>query len=176
MRMTKMLYVLCLVSIALSVVIDLITGGASILPGLVFWISLPQGLLALAAGAELSQGRWILPIKNHLMKFYPLLLVSPVMLLYFGLRHLDLYGWFQHPTAWLQPDFLVLRNVFLQILTFLLAWLLVKAVQKGSGRTGTLATLYCFCFVVGQTVIGLDFFMSMEFPLDQHSICRLLLY
>jgi len=162
--MQRNVYLFGLAALIIALGIDLLAGDASLLPALLFWTAIPQGIIALAAAADLSQGRWILSIKDKLHRFLPLLILPPFAFLIYALHHTPLYAWHEHPTAWLEPTFFTIRNVAFQLLTFGLAYLYVRASRGQSPRTGVWAVLYCLCFVTAQTMQGIDWVMSFEYP------------
>lgn len=136
---------------------------SSLLPAILFWTACSQGAVALAAAAELSHGRWIRMLRSGLLRFYPLQLLSLGGFIVFS-RHLAEYPWHAHPTAWLSPTFTLARIAGLLLLTALAAHFFARAAAAGSRRTGVWATLYLLCFVVTQTLIGIDWVMSFEYP------------
>ena len=59
----------------------------SILIALLFWSGIGQGMIALAAAAELSGGKWIQSIRPYMQEYYPLLILFPITFLVFC-RHI----------------------------------------------------------------------------------------
>jgi len=64
----------------------------SLLIGLLFWAGVVQGMIALAAAADLSKAKWIKDIRPYLQEYYPLLLLFPIAFLIFA-RHVSVYLW-----------------------------------------------------------------------------------
>jgi hypothetical protein len=160
---------LMIISVLIAIVILLIevfiTGSkdGSFLLTLSFWITLVQGTVAVAAAADVSQGKWAEPLKKELFAFYPLILFTAVIFLILGF-HMDIYKWTAKPGRWLNPSFFILRNFFLILLTFILAHFYIRASLKGSKSKGVLAVLYIFAFVAIQSFVAFDWIMTLEFP------------
>ncbi|HLP61227.1 MAG TPA: hypothetical protein VK186_20460, partial [Candidatus Deferrimicrobium sp.] len=137
----------------------------SILIGLLFWASVGQGVIALAAAADLSGGKWIKEIRAYLLEYYPLLILFPIAFLIFS-RHISVYSWAANPGAggWLSPLFFILRNAFILLLPFIFAHFYVRSVKQGSPKTGLWAVLYLFFFAAGQSFMAFDIVMTFEYP------------
>lgn len=155
--------------IAVSVVIflaDLVLApkaDGSLLVALLFWAAVGQGIIALVAAADLSKAKWIDNIRPYMQAFYPLLLLFPAAFLIFG-RHVSVYGWTEHPNAWLEPTFFIVRNVVALLLPFVFARFYVQASRKGSEKTGMFAVLYIAFFVISQSFMAFDQVMTFEYP------------
>lgn len=159
-------YALTAAAALAAFLVDLAFGaraGASLLPALLLALGMVQGALALAAAAELSRGKWIEPLREHLLDLQPLLLLGPLGFLAWA-RHLALYGWDAAPNAWLNPPFFTGRNLALTTLAWLLAGAFAGAVRKGSPRRGVWAVLYLLTFVFCQSMAGFDWVMSFDYP------------
>ena len=136
----------------------------SLLIALLFWSGIGQGLIALAAAADLSGGKWIKPLRPYLHAYYPLLVLFPITFLIFS-RHITVYDWVLYPpNGWLDSTFFIIRNTFVLLLPLILAHFYVEASQKESRNTGLLAVLYLFSFVVSQSFMAFDQVMTFEFP------------
>jgi len=59
---------------ALMVVLGLVASDGSLLPALLLFSALVQGTIALAAAAELSKGRWILPARKAMLSLHPMMI------------------------------------------------------------------------------------------------------
>ena len=130
---------------------------------LTFWVALVQGPVAVAAAADLSQGKWIAPIKKELFTFYPLILFMALLFLLMFVR-MDIYQWTLHPGKWLNSEFFIGRNFILLLLSFICARLYVSAALKESPRKGFFAVLYILSFIIVQSLVAFDWVMSLEFP------------
>jgi hypothetical protein len=128
-----------------------------------FWVTLIYGPVIVVAVADASQGKWILPMKYDLLAFYPLILFISVLFLILSFQ-MDIYPWMNESHQWLNADFFILRNFFLMLLSFLLAHFYVKASLKGKSSTGILAVLFILSFVVVQSLVAVDWIMSLEYP------------
>ena len=128
-----------------------------------FWVALIQGPVALVAAAEVSQGKWIQPIKKELMAFYPLILLMAVLFIFMFFK-MDIYNWTHEEHHWLRSDFFIARNSVLLAVSFLLAHFYVRASLKAKPFTGKLAILFLFSFIVTQSLVAFDWVMSLEYP------------
>lgn len=138
-------------------------GDTSLLLAIIFWTAVTQGVIALCAAAELAEGDWIKPVKDSLLKIWPLLAMFPVAFLVYGLD-LHHYKWHHHQTAWMEPRLFLWRNVAALALTFVAGASYANASMKKSPRTGVFAVVYLFFFVVTQSLVGMDWVMSFEYP------------
>jgi hypothetical protein len=136
----------------------------SILIALLFWSGIGQGMIALAAAAELSGGKWIQSIRPYMQEYYPLLVLFPVIFLAFS-RHITVYDWVLYPpNVWLTPVFFIIRNTIALILPFIFAHFYVRASKKESPKTGLFAVLYILFFVISQSLLAYDQVMTFEYP------------
>jgi len=136
---------------------------SSVLIALLSWSAIGQGVIAMSAAADLSQGKWIAAIRPYLQQYYPWLLLFPLVFLVFS-RHVAVYNWSHHPNGWLNPSFFIIRNTIALLLPFILAHVYVKASQNKSQRTGLFAVLYIFSFLVSQSFMAYDQVMTFEYP------------
>lgn len=160
------LIVLVIVISVVVFVLDLVFASksdGSILIGLLFWAGVGQGVIALSAAADLSGGKWIKSIRPYLQQYYPLLLLFPISFLIFA-RHISVYSWTEHPTAWLDSTFFIIRNVLILLLPFIFAHFYVQASKKESAKVGVLAVLYLVVFVISQSFMAFDQVMTFEYP------------
>lgn len=148
----------------LSIDTTLGTGAdASVLLVLLFGAAVGQGIIALAAASDLAKGKWLEPVRAYMHQYYPLLLIFPGAFLIFS-RHLEFYNWTQHPTAWLNPAFFIIRNVIFLSLPLLFAHLYVRASRDKSEKVFPFAVLYIAFFVISQSFIAFDLVMTFEYP------------
>ncbi len=143
--------------------LGIISSDSALLPGILFWAALLQGMFALVAAAELTEGRWLVPARKVILNLHPFMLILPVAFLAFS-KNIAVYGWMEHPNAWLNPAFFIIRNVAVFILTWYLAWRLASAIRARSTRVGRLAVWYILAFVLSQSLLAFDLVMSFEFP------------
>lgn len=154
--------VIAAVILVLEVVLPAEKNGSFLLT-LVFWVALAQGPIALVAAAELSNARWVKPIRDELLSVYPLQLFVTIL---FGVLWLkiDIYPWHEHPDAWLNSWFFGLRNLFLLLSVFLLARKFARELSKDSERKNVWAAVYVLAYVVSQSLVAFDWIMSLERP------------
>ncbi len=136
---------------------------ASLLVPLLFWSAVVHGSIALAAAADLAEGKWLAPVQPLLLKLWPLLYLFPVAFLIFA-RNISFYGWVDHQTAWLEPNLFIVRNVAVLLLTAIFGHLFVRAVGRKSSARGKLAVLYLLIFVTTHSMAAWDWVMPLEFP------------
>lgn len=130
---------------------------------LLFWLTLLQGAVALAAAAQLSKAKWILPIKKELLSLHPLLLLIFFLFLLFGIQ-LDIYPWVGDQGIWLNKKFFMLRNLSFLLLIYLFARKFAIEVFRDGDKQNIYALLYLFTFVTSQTLAAFDWVMSLEYP------------
>jgi len=136
----------------------------SILIALLFWSGIGQGMIALAAAAELSGGKWIRSIRPYMQEYHPLLILFPLTFLIFC-RHITIYDWVLYPpNGWLTPVFFIIRNTIVLLLPFIFAHFYVQASKKESPKTGVFAVLYILTFVISQSFLAYDQVMTFEYP------------
>ncbi len=156
--------ILALVGLAAFAAVDvLFASDGSLLIPLLFWSALVHGTLAITAAADLAKGEWFAPIRPVMVKVWPLLYLFPLAFLIFA-RDISLYGWLEHPTAWLQPDFFIWRNIAVLLWTAVMGHLYVLSVGRNGPMRGTLAVLYIFAFVTAHSFAAWDWVMPLEFP------------
>jgi hypothetical protein len=138
------------------------TGGAFLL-ALTFWVSIAQGCIALVAGAELSNAKWIMPLRRGLLGVYPLLLFFSLLFLFLWTK-MDIYPWAPATSTWLGKEFFVSRNFVMLLISFLLARKFSAECVADGTKTHLYAVLYLFVFVISQSLIAFDWVMSLEYP------------
>jgi hypothetical protein len=121
--------------------------------------ALAQGSILLVAAAELSNAKWIAPLRKPLMGMWPLFLV-PLLLP----PDIDFYPWREHPTAWLNGSAVALRANILFAISLLAAIMFIRAMRAGSERRRAWAVAYIFSFVVSHSVMAVDWVMSLDYP------------
>jgi len=141
----------------------LVAGKGSLLMTLVFWTALLQGAIAAAAVADLVGARWITLLRRQILAAYPLLLISPVLLILLVPRF-DLYPWAETPGQWLNVPFFLLRNLALLLAVYGTGRLYALRSLRGDPRTPRSAVFYLFAFVTAQTLVAFDWVMSLEYP------------
>jgi hypothetical protein len=134
-------------------------GSASKVLACLLAAALAQGSVLLVAAAELSNARWIVPLRRPLLGMLPLFLL-PL------LCHPDasLYAWSAHPTAWLNAGGMALRHHLFLLVSFGLAFLFARAMRAGAENRRAWAVAYIFSFVVSHSVMAVDWMMSFDYP------------
>jgi len=161
--MDRTMYLLALIGVAGSLLLGLFADNGSLLPALLFWAAIGQGIFALVATGETTKARWTAPLRGTLLRLHPLLLLFPFAFLVYA-RDLSFYAWSAHPTGWLDPLFFTIRNALLLLAVWGLAARYAHAALRGLPARRTWAVLYLFGFVFSQTIIAFDWVMSFEYP------------
>lgn len=137
---------------------------ASLLPALALVTAMVQGILVFFAAAELSHGKWNQKIRDFLLHIHPVLYLFPFAFLIFS-KNIQIYPWHQNPPiGWLSPDFMVWRNFLLLLATAVTGTLFSHFALRGSSWTGRWAVFYALLFVISNSLIGIDWVMSLEYP------------
>jgi len=165
MEQKKFYIILLIVVIAVGAADTLFgdTAGASVLVPLIFWSGIAQGLIALLAAIEISEGRWAGGLKGVLRDYYPILLIFPFLFLLMS-GHMVTWAWAEHPGRWLNEGFFLLRNFTALLLPFIFARLLVRSQEKENGKSRLFAGLYILAFVISQSFLAYDVVMTVEYP------------
>jgi hypothetical protein len=127
------------------------------------WTMVVQGCVALAAVAEVAKGLWLIPIKRDLLSFHPLLFFAALLYPFMALR-IEIYGWTDHTTAWLNVPFFLGRNMVLLLLAGWVGHLLTRAIMAQDPKKNTYAVYYILIFVASESLIAFDWIMSLEYP------------
>jgi hypothetical protein len=136
----------------------------SLLLTLLFWIAIVQGCIALVAAADLAKGKWIAPLKKHLLSVYPMILLIAVLFLLIS-RQMHIYHWTEEKRGfWFNEWSFIIRNFLLLVVSFILAWKFARESIKESAKKNLWAALYILSFVISQSMIGFDWVMSLEYP------------
>lgn len=143
-------------------------GGFAETPGallvtVVFWVSLMQGSIALAATTELTKARWIASLRQELLAVHPLLLLGAFLFVLL-IPLVPQYPWADHSGLWLNAPFFIGRN----LAVLLAAWYTGRRYAQKSMRQAPSsrrwAVIYLFVFVTAQSLIGFDLIMSLAYP------------
>ncbi len=136
----------------------------SLLLTLLFWIAMVQGSIALVAIADLAKGKWIAPLKKHLLSVYPLILLIAILFLILS-RQMSMYGWTREAHGfWFNEWSFIGRNSVLLAASFILARKFAYESINELPRKNLWAALYILSYVVSQSLIGFDWVMSLEYP------------
>lgn len=148
------LIILCVILVA---AVHLDGSGTYIIPVLL-GMALAQGSVLVVAAAELSNAKWLTPVKRQLLSFTPLLYLFPFLV------RLAPYPWLSHPTRWLRPDFFIVRNVVALGLVAIVASIYARFARAGKPASRKWAVVYILTFVVVQTMVAMDWTMSFDYP------------
>lgn len=165
LRPLQLLVVAMIVGVLIAVVETLFKGNidGTLLLTLTFWIAIIQGAVAVVAAADISQGNWVKPLKRELLSFYPLILFMAFLFLFLSFQ-MDIYSWIDIPHRWLNKNFFIIRNFLLLVISYILAHFYAKASLKELPNKNVLAVLYILSFIVTQSLVAVDWIMSLEFP------------
>jgi hypothetical protein len=148
------LIILCLVLVA---AVHLDQSGTHIIPVLL-GMALAQGSVLVVAAAELSNARWLKPVQRPLLAFAPLLFLFPFLV------KLGPYRWLEHPNRWLRPDFFIVRNVAALAVVAVVGAIYARISRAGRPSGRKWAVAYILTFVVAQTMVAVDWTMSLDYP------------
>ncbi len=150
------------IAFALDRVLEPAPGGALMI-AMTLFIALSEGAIALMAGAEISDGHWHRPL---LPRVASLVYMIPVGALLFvvNIPQLAMYPWAEDPSGWLSKNMFIARHLILFVLVFLVARKFVGEAVRGAQRTRFWAVIYVILFVVHLSMIGIEWFMTIERP------------
>jgi hypothetical protein len=137
--------------------------GGSLLYNMAFWIAIVEGSIAVVAGAELANGKWIKPFKREMLSVYPLLPLFALLFLIFS-PNVKYFPWTDHTGIWLNENLFIIRSVLLPLLAFLSAWKFADESLKDGKRKNVYGVIYILVFVTSQTSVAFDWVMSLEYP------------
>ena len=148
---------LFILSVVLIAAVQLDKSGTHI-PPVLLGMALAQGSILVVAAGELSNAKWMKPVKKPLLAFAPWLLLFPFLV------KLAPYPWLQHETAYLRADFFLIRNVVGLVLVALVAIIYARLslAEKPSSRKWAVA--YILTFVTVKTMVAVDWTMSFDYP------------
>ncbi len=154
--------VVAAIGFAADRVLEPAAGGALIIATTLF-LGLAEGAICLMAGAEISDGHWHRPL---LPRAASLVYVIPVGALLFlvNIPQLSMYPWAVDPSGWLSKNLFVVRHVILFALVFLVGRKFVGDAIRGAQRARFWAVIYVFLFVIHLSMIGIEWFMTIERP------------
>lgn len=137
--------------------------GGSLLIVMALFVGLAEGALVLMAGAELSDGHWH---KALLTRTATLQYVIPVVMLLFvvNLPQLSIYPWMEYQGVWFNRGFFIARHLVVMGVMFLLARKFMGGAIRGERGARFWAVVYVIMFVWHLSMIGIEWFMSIERP------------
>ena len=137
--------------------------GGAVTIAMTLFVALAEGAVCLMAGAELSDGHWhrlLLPRAASLIYLIPV----GALLFLVNIPQLSMYPWYTQEGGWLSKNMFIARHLILLVLMFFLARKFVAEALRGGQRKGVWAVLYVFGFVIHLSMIGIEWFMSIEQP------------
>ena len=137
--------------------------GGALTIAMALFLGMCEGAVTLMAGAELSDGHWHRPL---LARAASLVYMIPVGALLFivNIPQLSIYPWAEDPSGWLSKNAFIARHLILLAVIFLVARKFVGEAIRGGQRKGVWAVLYVILFMVHLSMIGIEWFMTIERP------------
>lgn len=137
--------------------------GGSLTITMAVFLGLAEGATVLMAGAEISDGHWH---KQLLPGVSALHMVIPAAMLLFlvNIPQLSMYPWIEHPGVWFNQNFFIARHLVVMALVFILARVFMKKALSGASSARFWAVLLVMLFVWHMTMIGIEWFMTIEKP------------
>jgi hypothetical protein len=139
------------------------TAGGSLTIAMAVFIGLSLGATCLMAGAEISDGHWhkqLLPSVGALHMLIP----AAMLLFIANIPNLSMYPWMEHPGIWFNKNLFIARNLIVLGGMFILARVFISNALRGSSTARFWAVIFVFFFVWTMTMIGIEWFMSIEKP------------
>jgi hypothetical protein len=137
-------------------------GGALTITLAVF-IGLAEGATVLMAGSEISDGHWhrqLLPAVGALHCILP----ATLLLFLVNIPQFAMYPWWEHQGVWFNQPLFIARNVIVLVVMFVLSRIFMVNALRGSSSTRFWGVILTFLFVWHLTMIGIEWFMSIEKP------------
>ncbi|HET6349382.1 MAG TPA: hypothetical protein VFH88_09910 [Candidatus Krumholzibacteria bacterium] len=137
--------------------------GGALTITMALFLGLAEGAIVLMAGAEISDGHWH---RQLLQSAGALLYIIPAAMLLFivNLPQLSIYPWWEHQGVWFNHPFFIARNLIVMGLMFVVARLFVVKALRGDSAKNFWGVALIFLFVWHMTMIGIEWFMSIEKP------------
>lgn len=136
---------------------------AALLINIIFWLAIAQGAVALVAVADLTQARWVVPVKKDLFALIPLIPVFALLFLFVAPQW-GIYPKIIKQSAWFDQWFFVVRNAIFLLIAWLFAWKYSRVSLQNSENKGLWAVLYLLSFVTMQSVVAFNWVMPLHFP------------
>lgn len=137
--------------------------GGSLTITLAVFIGLVEGAIVLMAGAELSDGHWhrqLLPSVGALNWLIP----AAMLLFIVNIPQFAMYPWWEHHGSWFNQPFFIARNLFVLAFMFVVGRIFLTKALRGDASNRFWAFILTFAFVWHLSMIGIDWFMSIEKP------------
>jgi hypothetical protein len=137
--------------------------GGSLLIAMALFLGLAEGAITLMAGAELSDGHWHRPLLARAASLQYLIPVGALLFLV-NIPQLSIYPWAESQGMWFNRNLFIARHLILLALVFLVARKFLGGALRGEKHTRVWAVLYVMLFVAHLSMIGIEWFMSIERP------------
>jgi len=137
--------------------------GGAITIAMTMFLAMAEGAVCLMAGAELSDGNWHRPL---LPRAASLIYVIPVGALLFlvNIPQLAMYPWAEDASGWFNKNVFIVRNLVLLAVVFAIGRKFLREALRGGQRKGVWAVLYVFAFVLHFSIVGIEWYMTIERP------------
>jgi hypothetical protein len=155
--------VVAAIAVGADYVLEPAAGGALLVATTLF-LAFSEGAVCLMAGAELSDGHWhrlLLPRTASLIYMIP---VGALLFVGGIIPQLSIYPWAEDPSGWLSKNVFIARHLALFAIVFLVARKFVGEAIRGGQKRGFWAVLYVLLFVAHLSMIGIEWFMTIERP------------
>lgn len=137
--------------------------GGSLTIVMAVFIGLSLGATALMAGAEISDGHWHKQLLHSVGSLH-MLIPAAILLFIVNIPQLAMYPWTEHPGVWFNKNLFIARNLIVMGLMFVLARVFIMNALRGSTSARFWAVIFVFLFVWCMSMIGVEWFMSIEKP------------
>jgi hypothetical protein len=137
--------------------------GGSLILNLTFFLAIAEGTIAVIAAAEVSRATWHRPLVERMLPACCMIPVIAILFLVF-IPQMDIYPWWGDPHFWAQKWLFIARHVGFMAAAWLLARRFAAEALRGTDASRRWGVLYLIVFVLGQTLVGLEWVMSLEKP------------
>jgi len=137
--------------------------GGSLLLTMTIWLAIAEGCVALMAGAEIAHAKWHKPILDRMLSAHPMILVIAVLFAA-QVPQLSVYPWIEDDGMYLNKTFFIARHFAMPVIMFLFARRFASTALRGLDSRRFWAVIYCFLFIIHQSMIGIEWIMTLEKP------------
>lgn len=137
--------------------------GGALLITMALFLGLAEGATVLMAGAEISDGHWHRQLLPRVAALHAV--IPAVMLLWLvNIPQLSIYPWIENDGVWFNRNFFIARHLVMMGLVFVVARRFITLALRGASSTRFWAVILVMLFVAHLTMIGIEWFMSIERP------------
>ena len=137
--------------------------GGSLLFNMLFWIAIVEGSVAVVAVGEVTNAKWVKPLRQELLSVYPLILLFGLLFIIF-IPRLGHYPWTEQPGIWLNKNLFIARHVIQLIVVFFIARRFARESINEGPKRAYWGVIYVLAFVISMTGVAFDWLMSLEYP------------